>query len=92
MSLTYSNAAPEIPFRIFMVLRSFLLFIGLAACFVYRKIDYFKITLIFFLAIYFLVTSLLRQVEMRYLFQADVLLLLAATTFLAEKFFRKKTN
>lgn len=89
-SLTYRNMAPEIPFKIFMAIRCLLIFIGLFACFSFWKEDYFKITLIFFCAIYFLVTALLRQVEMRYLFQVDVLILLAATAFLAEKFFKKK--
>jgi len=89
-SLTYKNTAPEIPFKIFMGIRSLLIFLGLFACIVYWKNDFFKCSLIFFISIYFLVTALLRQVEMRYLFQADVLLLLAGIAFLAEKFFKKK--
>ncbi len=91
-SLTYKNMAPEIPFRIFMGLRCFLIFTGLFACVVYWKKDYFKLSLIFFCSIYFLVTALLRQVEIRYLFQVDVLIILAATAFISEKFFRKRSE
>ncbi len=89
--LTNKSTAPEIPFKVFMGIRCLIIFSGLFACVVYWKKDYFKLSLIFFSSIYFLVTALLRQVEMRYLFQVDVLILLAATAFLAERFFKKKS-
>ena len=68
------------------------LFIGLWACFYYRKLDYFRMTFMFYAGIYFFIISILRQVEMRYLFQADVLMLIAAAAFLSEKFFKKKAD
>jgi hypothetical protein len=89
-SLTNSAAAPESVFKIIMWIRSLLLVIGFGACFYYRKLDYFKITLIFFTVKYIFIVAVLRQVEMRYLFQADVLIILAATAFIADRFFKKK--
>lgn len=89
-SLTVSNMAPGLLFKIMMLLRTLFLFIGLWACFYYRKVDYFKITFIFSGIMYFFIVAILRQVEMRYLFQADVLMLIAATAFLSEKIFKRK--
>ncbi len=91
-TLTNSKTAPEIMFKMVMIIRCFLLFIGLFACFYYWKIDYFKMILFFFVVMYVFITAVLRQVEMRYLFQADVLILMTATAFVVNQFFQKKEN
>jgi hypothetical protein len=89
-SLTISGSAPETIFKIVMWMRSLLIFIGLGACFYYRKMEFFKITFIYFAVKYIFIVAVLRQVEMRYLFQSDVMIILAATAFIADKFFNKK--
>ena len=96
-SLTNSVIGPQDVFKIVMVFRCIFLFLGVFAVFLYWKMDYFKISFLFFLVIYIFVVAELRQVEMRYLFQADVLMLMAATAFISNKIFRtdkesQKTN
>jgi hypothetical protein len=91
-SLTNSEEVSDVMFKSVMLARSLLLFIGVWACFYYRKLDYFNVTFIFLSIQYLFIVAILRQVEMRYLFQADVLILLAAVAFLADKFFKRKTE
>lgn len=76
-------------FRAVMIFRSIILFIGLIACLINWRIDYFKLSFLFFVTVYFVICFILRQVEIRYLFQADILILIAAATFTGE-FFRKR--
>lgn len=73
-----------------MIFRSLMLFIGLMVCLIKWRIDYFKACFFFFVVVYFVICFILRQVEMRYLFQADVLMLIAATAFIADLFYKKK--
>lgn len=75
-----------------MIFRSLMLLIGLIVCLINWRIDYFKACFFFFIVIYFVICFILRQVEMRYLFQADVLMLIAATAFIANLFYKKKLN
>lgn len=79
-------------FGVVMIFRSLVLFTGLFACFVSWKNDYFKMSFIFFFVMYFLVSFILRQVEIRYLFQADVLMLIAATSFVADRFYKIRSK
>lgn len=75
-----------------MIFRSLMLLIGLLACLINWKKDFFKISFAFFVVIYFVICFILRQVEIRYLFQADVLMLIAATAYSANLFYKKKLN
>ncbi|MBP7810183.1 MAG: glycosyltransferase family 39 protein [Bacteroidia bacterium] len=71
-------------FVVAMIFRSLMLFIGLIACLVNWRIDYFKICFMFFAIIYFVICFILRQVEIRYLFQADVLMLIASMAYIGD--------
>jgi hypothetical protein len=91
-SLNHSGNVPTSLFTMIMLFRSFLLFLGIFACFYFRKIDYFKISFFFFIIIYIFICGILRQVEMRYLYQADIIMLICAAAFLANKFFGNKRS
>ncbi|HWY10773.1 MAG TPA: hypothetical protein VN026_05575, partial [Bacteroidia bacterium] len=54
------------------------------------QFDYFKISLIFSMGIYLFFSVVFRHIEMRYLFQADVVMMIAAMVFIAEKIKKKK--
>lgn len=73
-----------------MMFRSLMLFIGLLVCLIKWRIDYFKLCFLFFVILYFVICCILRQVEMRYLFPADLLMLIAATAYVADLFYKKK--
>lgn len=77
-------------FIVVMIFRSLMLFLGLLACLKFWKNDYFKMSFIFFFVMYVLVSFILRQVEIRYLFQADVLMLIAATALVSDKIYKVK--
>ncbi len=88
-SLTFEGATPALVFKITMTARTIFVLLGIFACFYYWRLDYFKISLIFSLGIYFFFAFVFRHVEMRYFFQADVVMMIAATVFVAEKIKRK---
>lgn len=77
-------------FGIVAIFRSVMLFMGILACCIFWKNDYFKMSFIFFAVMYILVSFILRQVEIRYLFQADVLMLIAATTLIGDRLYKLK--
>jgi hypothetical protein len=88
-SLTNSQTAPGWLFKFVMLLRCTLIFTGLFACFYYWKNDLYKVIFGFFVVKYLFVTAILRQVEMRYIFQSDVLIIIGAVVFIASMIERK---
>jgi hypothetical protein len=91
-SLQNPALAPSVPFAITMLFRSFFLLLGLFACWYYRRIDYVKISFLYWAGIVLFVCFILRQVEMRYLFQADILMLLMASVLVADKMSGKRST
>ncbi len=88
-SLTFEGPTPSFIFKFIMIARTIFVLLGIFACFYYWRSDYFKISLFFSMGIYLFFSFVFRHVEMRYLFQADVLMMVAAMVFIAEKIFRR---
>jgi hypothetical protein len=82
-SLTTSQGNLDILFKAVMIFRSFLLLIGIVACVVFRKNDFFVFSLLFFFFYYFFICAVFRHLEMRYLLPADVLMLFISTAWLS---------
>jgi hypothetical protein len=91
-SLLNPNRVSPLLFKSMMLCRCLMLFLGLMACFVFRKNYFFRMSLLYFTVIYFFMCFILRQVEMRYLYEADILMLLCAATLAANKFFGNKRS
>lgn len=91
-SLKNKHQVNDALFIIVMVFRSLMLFLGLFACILFWKTDYFKMSFVFFCVMYVMVSFILRQVEIRYLFQADVLMLIASASFVADKFYKIRSE
>jgi 4-amino-4-deoxy-L-arabinose transferase-like glycosyltransferase len=91
-SLLNPNRVSPWIFKTMMLCRSFLLGLGLLACFIYRKNNFFLMCLTYFLVIYLFMCFILRQIEMRYLYEADVLMLICASVLVAVKFFENKRS
>jgi hypothetical protein len=79
-------------FKSMMILRCLMLFLGLLACFFFRKDRFFLLSFLYFSVIYFFICFILRQVEMRYLYEADVLMLICASVLTAKIFFGNKRS
>ena len=89
-SLNNSASAPSLIFKITMIFRTTFLLVGILACLIFWKNDYFKISFIYSGGIYFFICFILRQVEMRYLYQADIVMLIAAVAFVVDWILRRK--
>lgn len=81
-SLLDSHRMSPLIFKPMMIFRCLLLFLGLLACFIYRKNGFFILCALYFGVIYFFICFILRQVEMRYLYEADVLMLICASVLI----------
>jgi hypothetical protein len=76
--------------RMIMSIRTVFILLGLIACLVYRHHDLFKMIFLFYIVHLIFFCAILRQVEIRYFFQADVMLWIAACCLLSGKFFLRK--
>jgi hypothetical protein len=77
-SLTNSGSKVDGIFAIMMIFRSVFLLTGILACLLYWENDYFKMSFIYFWVMYIFICGVFRQVEMRYVLPADVVMLVAS--------------
>lgn len=91
-SLTEPQSNIEGLFRWVMGLRSLLLITGLIACMVFRRSDLFVLSFVFFWVYYIFICGVFRNLEMRYILPADVLMIVIASGWLGSFLPKEKIN
>jgi hypothetical protein len=72
-----------------MSVRTGMIILGIFACILFWRHDFFKLLFIFFLIYLVFFCAVLRQVEIRYFYQADAMLWIAASCLLMKRLFRQ---
>jgi hypothetical protein len=74
--------------RIIFILRTIMILLGIFACVIFWRHDFFKLLFIFFIISLVFFCAVLRQVEVRYLYPSDAMLWIASSCLLMKKLFK----